>query len=95
MKRLFFTAVVSLATLAACGGTDNVGACNNWKAKAACGSSSATTLAAINCDLYANTTCDISGYFNCLSTAYVCVNGSYDSSKLGNASSCASQAICK
>jgi hypothetical protein len=35
------------------------------------------------------------GYFNCLSTAYVCVNGSYDANKLGNASSCASQAICK
>ena len=87
-------AVASLSGLAGCGGTDNVASCNKWKTAVACGTAS-STLDAINCDAYANTTCDISAYFDCLSTAYVCVNGQYDTTKLGNVSACASKATCQ
>lgn len=95
MKKVLLFAAVSASLLSACGGADNVAACNTWKEKVKCGSSSATLDSAINCSAYANTACDISDYFDCLSTAYVCQNGMYDSTKLANASSCASKAVCK
>lgn len=93
MKKSLFTGALIALALSACGGADNVAACKRWKEAVKCGTSSAVD--AINCEAYANTTCDISDYFDCLSTAYVCMNGQYDSSKLGNASACASKAVCK
>lgn len=93
MKRSLLLALAALCTLAACG-ADNVSACNRWKDAVKCGTNT-TAIDSISCSAYANTTCDISAYFDCLSTAYVCVNGSYDTSKLGNASACASKAVCK
>jgi hypothetical protein len=96
MKKLSLTlAALGALTLAACGAADNVGACNRFKSAAACGTSAASVLAAYSCDGYANLTCDISDYFDCLSTAYVCVNGQYDGTKAQNAAGCASKAICK
>jgi hypothetical protein len=92
MKKFLF-GVLAATALVGCG-ADNVGACKKWKTAAACGSNT-TTLDAINCDSYANTTCDISEYFNCMSTAYVCTNGTYDTAKLANAANCASKAVCK
>jgi hypothetical protein len=96
MKKAFLLAAVSASLLSACGGADNVAACNKWKESVKCGSSSAMLDSAINCNAYANTACDISEYFSCLSTAYFCKpDGTYDSAKLANASSCASKAVCK
>ena len=91
MKSALLT-IAAVFSLAACGGVDNVGACERWKTAVKCGSANVD---AISCSAYANTTCDISAYFDCLSTAYVCVNGQYDTSKLANSSACTSKAVCK
>lgn len=77
---------------AACGGVDNVGSCRNFVEKVKCGSVDISSQ--VNCDAYANTTCDISDYFDCLSTKYVCVDGMYDTSKLSTAGECAAKATC-
>ncbi len=92
---LSLAALTVVSTLSACGGADNVGACNRWKTAVACGSTSNAAISAINCEAYSATTCDISAYFDCLSTAYVCKDGQYDSTKLANASTCASKAVCQ
>lgn len=91
MRRLLLAILPVIALgLSACG-ADNVKSCNDWKAKVACGSVSPD---AINCEAYANSTCDISDYFDCLADAYVCENGSYNTEKLQTASACASKATC-
>ena len=91
--RNLIVSVVSVVALSLVGcGTDNVGACNRWKEKVKCGT---LNVDAVNCDLYKNTTCDISEYFDCLSGAYVCTNGQYDMSKMQNATACASKAVCQ
>ena len=87
--------VAALLSLAGCGGADNVGACEKWKTAAKCGTAANAGFDAITCSSYANLSCDISDYFDCLSTAYVCTNGMYDVSKLSNATNCASKAVCK
>jgi hypothetical protein len=92
-KRILMTCAA--LSLAACGGNDNVGACKRWKTSIACGTAANAAIDAINCDAYATTSCDISAYFDCLSTAYVCTNGQYDPSKLANASTCVSKATCR
>lgn len=95
MKKSLLGAVAAVSVLFSACGTDNVGACNRWKEAVKCGTSSAVIDSAVNCDLYKETKCDISEYFDCLSTAYVCTNGTYDPTKLANISSCASKAVCK
>jgi hypothetical protein len=86
-----------LVAVAGCGGggstVDNVDACKKFVAKVKCGTVDISSQ--VNCDAYANTSCDISAYFDCLSGAYVCVNGSYDTTKLATASDCASKAVCQ
>ncbi|MBL9008397.1 MAG: hypothetical protein JNJ46_29320 [Myxococcales bacterium] len=91
MAALLFVPALSLL---ACGGPDNVKACNDWKAAAKCGTSTAA-LDAVSCDAYKNTSCDISEYFKCLTPLYVCTGGMYDTAKLAMASTCASKAVCK
>jgi hypothetical protein len=83
-----------LFAAAGCGGSDhdNVAACKDFIQKVKCGTVDISNQ--VNCDSYANTTCDISPYFDCLSTKYVCVNGSYDTSKLATLSECARKAQC-
>ena len=90
-KRLlpFFAAL----GLAACGGPDNVATCKSFVQSAKCGSVDISTQ--VNCDAYANTSCDISGYFDCLKTKYVCTsNGTYDTTKLATVGDCTAQATC-
>jgi hypothetical protein len=90
-------AFLSLVTVAGCGGGgssfDNVEACKTFETKVKCGSVDISQ--SVDCDVYANTTCDIAPYFDCLATKYVCVDGQYDTSKLATASDCASKAVCK
>jgi hypothetical protein len=83
-----------LVAAAGCGGPsfDNVESCKTFVQKVKCGSVDIS--AQVNCDTYANTNCDISDYFDCLSTKYVCVNGAYDNSKLATLSECATKATC-
>jgi hypothetical protein len=76
--------IAAVLCLAGCG-VDNVGACERWKTAVKCGSANVDAI----------TACDISGYFDYLSTAYVCVNGQYDTSKLANSAACASKAVCR
>jgi len=93
MKKLVLS-FLCLAAVAGCGGNsfDNVGACKSFVQKVKCGSVDIS--GTVNCDAYANTNCDISEYFDCLSTKYVCVNGMYDTSKMLTLSECASKATC-
>lgn len=87
--------VLCLLAAAGCGGPafDNVEACKTFVQKVKCGTVDISTQ--VNCDAYANTSCDIAPYFDCLSSKYVCTNGSYDSSKLATASQCADKAVCR
>ncbi len=89
---------LSLLVVAGCGGggsssTDNVAACKAFLTKVKCGTVDISSQ--VDCDAYANTACDISDYFDCLSTKYVCVDGSYDETKLATLSDCASKATCQ
>ena len=105
-----FTSLLFVGALAACGGedpgatgqpgtvgpsstVDNVAACKKWIDSVKCGSIDVSQM--VSCDLYKNTACDISGYFSCLSTKYVCKNGQYDLTKLATVGDCASKATCK
>ena len=87
--------IVSLAL--ACGnsaGSNNVQACKNFLTKASCGTTNLTTQ--FNCDSYQNTSCDISAYFDCASTHFVCTDaGTYDpTAQASFAADCASKAQC-
>jgi hypothetical protein len=57
---------------------DNVGACKAWIANYDCGGFDIGQ--SLNCDLYADTACDISDYFDCLSDNTSCTNGFPDTS---------------
>ena len=93
---LSFLSLLTVTAMGGCGGgsdkTDNVAACKAFVAKVKCGDVDISTQ--VDCDLYANTTCDISDYFDCLETKYVCVNGAYDESKLATISDCTAKASC-
>ena len=89
------TAAMALGVVA-CGGSpgaNNKAACEAFVQNVKCGTVDIS--AQVPCTSYENTTCDISAYFDCLSAAYVCVNGMYDPAKLATASACQSQAVCK
>ena len=73
---------------------DNVGACQRWKQAVRCGSTPNAGVDAINCSTF-TATCNLAPYFDCLSTAYVCVGGQYDYTKLSNATACTSKAACR
>jgi hypothetical protein len=100
MKKLIVALACSVSCMlvaAGCGGSDsskpdNVAACQSFVEKVKCGSVDISQQ--VNCQAYANTTCDISDYFTCLEDHYVCDNGQYDSSKLATAGDCASKATC-
>lgn len=72
------------------GGLDNVGACNAWVEATKCGSTDIASL--VNCDLYKDTDCNISGYFDCLVQNTKCENDVLDATGWG---SCASKAVCE
>lgn len=95
MKKLIpvFVSVI-VSALVGCGSSvDNVASCEEFVKKVKCGSVDITKQ--VDCSTYGATTCDISEYFNCLSTKYVCSNGMYDTSKLATASECGTKALCK
>jgi hypothetical protein len=97
MKNTIAATLLALA-LASCGvgsaGSNNVSACKNFLASAKCGTYDVS--AAFNCDAYANSACDVSAYFDCAATHYVCSNGMYDQTKLDSFSAdCAAKAVCK
>jgi hypothetical protein len=52
------------------GAADNVGACEDWLAAMDCGTTDFSSL--VDCNAYANTTCDISDYFQCLTDGTTC-----------------------
>ena len=97
MKALgWVLAAANILLVSACGspGANNVAACKKWVTAAACGSVDIS--ASFPCENYANTTCDISAYFDCATAHYVCVNGTYDSAKLSTfGADCAAKAACR
>jgi len=97
MKKLISAVTLTVLALA-CGnsaGSNNVTACKNFLAQASCGSTDLTTQ--FNCDSYQNTNCDISAYFDCASTHFVCTDaGTYDPNKQSTfGADCASKAQCQ
>jgi hypothetical protein len=75
------------------GGTvDNVAACQSFLKSVQCGNIDLSMQ--VNCSVYSGTTCDLTPYFNCLEQHYVCVNGTYDQTKLSTINQCASMATC-
>jgi hypothetical protein len=104
LNALFAAATFSIIAVAtsACGGTErtaasvgaaNVEACEDLVASLRCGN--VDVRGQIPCNQYASTTCDISEYFDCLATKYVCRNGTWDTAKLATASQCADKAVCR
>ncbi|MBX7113079.1 MAG: hypothetical protein K1X64_02005 [Myxococcaceae bacterium] len=95
MKKLFVLAAL-VVTAVGCGsaGANNVEACKRFLTASKCGSVDISS--SFSCDSYANTSCDISSYFDCASSHYVCSNGQYDSAKIQSfAADCAAKATCK
>lgn len=95
MKKLLCLAALAVVAVG-CGspGANNVAACKRFVAAADCGGASIS--ATFPCDSYANTACDISAYFDCAASHYVCSNGTYDQAKLQSFSSdCAAKAVCR
>jgi hypothetical protein len=90
MKKLLAGAVLAVA-LVGCG-TDNVGSCKKFVAAVQCGT--LTTITDSFCDAYKNVTCDETPYLDCMTAAYVCTNGQYDTTKLANVSACGAK-LCK
>ncbi len=73
----------------ACGGPDNVAACEEWVDSMSCGTTNFA--AAANCEAFESTTCDISEYFECLSSHTTCTDGTPDMSGWAQ---CVSKASC-
>ena len=86
--------VLSFSSCGASAGANNVAACKTFYTALKCGTTDLSGSTS-TCDSYANTTCDISGYFACLQTHYVCSNGMYDSAKQSTIGECAAKAVCK
>ena len=64
-------ASVSCLLFAGCAAPDNVATCEDWVTTVSCGDSfDVGTM--VDCDVYANTTCDIADYFTCLSDNFAC-----------------------
>ncbi len=94
MKKLLALSAVAFSLFACGPGPSNVAACKKFLMSASCGSVDVTS--SFNCDSFKDTTCDVSEYFNCASSHYVCTNGMYDTAKLSSFSTdCASKAVCK
>jgi hypothetical protein len=95
MKKLIplFVSVIASGLIGCGSPVDNVAACEDFVKKVKCGSIDITNQ--VDCSTYGATTCDISEYFNCLSTKYVCSNGMYDTTKLASAGECAAKAVCR
>ena len=71
MTRLHLIGLASVALLTACSpGKANVAACEDWLAAMDCGDTDFSTL--VSCDVYENTECDISQYFDCLAEETTC-----------------------
>ncbi len=87
--------VTALLVLSACGsaGANNVSSCKAFYSTLKCGSTDLTGQTS-SCAAYGNTNCDISAYFDCWSTHYVCSNGSYDMAALQTAGQCSTKATC-
>ncbi len=64
--------ILSVLGLTACGsvGDKNVSACEDWLASMSCGDTDFSTL--VSCDVYQDTTCDVSDYFTCLTDGTTC-----------------------
>ncbi len=88
MRSLF---LLSAALFTAACGADNVAACEKWVADVSCGDFDAGEF--VDCAIYENLNCDISGYFDCLTTEGTCdeATGTYDSTGWGD---CATLAVC-
>jgi hypothetical protein len=84
---------VALAFLSCGAGPDNVAACKRYASALKCGSMDLSS--SVNCSQFDNTTCDISSYFDCSASYFVCKNGMFDSARFATASQCASKAVCK
>ena len=93
MTRTLFAAAAFLS-LVACkdAGQANVDSCETWVADVSCGETDFSGL--VDCTIYEETDCDISGYFDCLTSNGSCddATGVYDSSGW---TTCASEATCE
>ena len=95
MKPLLMSLTLSLC-FSACGGfgAANVASCKALYSSLSCGSVNLSSNA-VACDAYDSTVCDVSGYFDCVRSHYVCTNGQFDSAKMGTLSECSAKAVCK
>ncbi len=93
---LVLSLFLSVISFSSCGspGPANVAACKSLYTSLKCGTVDLSSSASA-CESYANTTCDISAYFACLQSHYVCTNGQFDTAKQSTIGECASQAVCK
>ena len=91
MLALVFGGFAGLVLAASgCAGKNNVESCNKWVKATSCGSTDISSL--VNCNLYKDTTCDISAYFDCLTANTKCTNNVID---VTGWAGCASKAQCK
>ncbi len=67
---LFALAGLLCVGLTACPSVDNVAACDEWLASLQCGDYDFSGV--VDCTVYSETACDISGYFDCLTDATDC-----------------------
>jgi hypothetical protein len=97
MKRLMGMIGMAAVGLAmGCGGPafDNVAACKKFLASAKCGGADASSF--ITCDHFALYSCDVTPYFDCASTKFVCTSsGMYDLSKISSLGDCEPKLTCK
>jgi hypothetical protein len=80
---------VSTSSAASGGGTGNVAACNQFVDSVMCGTTDISMY--VDCSQYGTTPCDISGYFDCLSSNTQCTDGVLNNSGWAQ---CATQAQC-
>lgn len=69
---------------------DNVAACESWRDSVSCGDTDIAQF--VDCNLYADTVCDIAEYFACLDENTACNDGVFDNSGW---QSCADLATCE
>lgn len=58
---------------------DNVAACEAWADGVSCGDANVSDY--IDCNMYANLSCDVSDYFDCLTDVTMCTDGVLDNAR--------------
>jgi hypothetical protein len=78
-----------------CGGPDNVGACENYNTTVNELKCLGDVKVDLDCSVYAETSCDVSEYFDCVSSHVKCVDDTtFDSAEYAKISECSEFATC-